>query len=426
MAGENYAKGEIYSKLAARKAQKAGSMPEAIDQTKKRVACLEKFPLTDESQKKKIDSRTVLALYLAQLNHFIEAKEAMDPIIDLAEKLGYMRRLCQIKTILGTYYLFIEENFTASFQAFKEALGIAEEVKDFVSLTLASYWFGINLAGNCEFKEAVRYMQKALDMNVAGGYLSGIASCKAHMAYFCYFCSGVIDLGFKLSAEAVRIAEESGDIFSKGSAYICHGVSCFGMGLFEESEEHLLRGIGFCERVNEKPWNALAHFFLGEASFEKGNFIGAEDCYRKGCLLLRESQSSPSIEGLSKLGMIRSNSMICPKKLDLESLYSHSNNNKIKAIQGLISCCIGDILMNLDDGHLPEAQTWIQKAIEEDRRNGTRFCLGRDYALYAEWFKRNGDRFKARENLGMAVKILKACGADGWVEKYEKELTALQ
>ena len=82
--------------------------------------------------------------------------------------------------------------------------------------------------------------------------------------------------------------------------------------------------------------------------------------------------------------------------------------------------------MNLDDGHLSEAQAWIQKAIEEDQRNGTRFCLGRDYALYAEWFKRNGDRSKARENLGRAIEIMKECGADGWVEKYEKELTALQ
>ena len=67
MAGENYEKGETYAKLAARKAQKAGSFPEAIDQAKKRIACLEKLPLTDEGQKKMIDARTVLALYLAQL-----------------------------------------------------------------------------------------------------------------------------------------------------------------------------------------------------------------------------------------------------------------------------------------------------------------------------------------------------------------------
>jgi hypothetical protein len=40
-------------------------------------------------------------------------------------------------------------------------------------------------------------------------------------------------------------------------------------------------------------------------------------------------------------------------------------------------------------------------------------------------FRREGARSKAREQLGKAIEILKECGADGWVEKYEKELGAL-
>jgi len=35
------------------------------------------------------------------------------------------------------------------------------------------------------------------------------------------------------------------------------------------------------------------------------------------------------------------------------------------------------------------------------------------------------DGLKAQENLGKAIEILKECGADGWVEKYEKELATL-
>jgi hypothetical protein len=53
------------------------------------------------------------------------------------------------------------------------------------------------------------------------------------------------------------------------------------------------------------------------------------------------------------------------------------------------------------------------------------FHLGKDYALYAELFKRKGDRLKTQENLGRAIEILKECGADGWVKKYEKELTMI-
>jgi len=32
---------------------------------------------------------------------------------------------------------------------------------------------------------------------------------------------------------------------------------------------------------------------------------------------------------------------------------------------------------------------------------------------------------KLEKNLGKAIGILKECGADGWVEKYEEELAAL-
>jgi hypothetical protein len=54
-----------------------------------------------------------------------------------------------------------------------------------------------------------------------------------------------------------------------------------------------------------------------------------------------------------------------------------------------------------------------------------RFHLAKDHILYAELFKRKGDRLKARGNLGKAIEIFKECGADGWVEKYEKELATI-
>jgi hypothetical protein len=54
-----------------------------------------------------------------------------------------------------------------------------------------------------------------------------------------------------------------------------------------------------------------------------------------------------------------------------------------------------------------------------------RFNLGLDYALYGELFSRQRDRALAQANLGKAIEILKECGADGWVRKYEGELAKL-
>ena len=86
---------------------------------------------------------------------------------------------------------------------------------------------------------------------------------------------------------------------------------------------------------------------------------------------------------------------------------------------------IGEILLNIDEKHMSEAEHWISKAIEADRGNGMMFHLGQDYAAYAGLFKRIGDTPKVKENLGKAVEIYKKCGSDGWVEKAEKELKGL-
>ena len=87
--------------------------------------------------------------------------------------------------------------------------------------------------------------------------------------------------------------------------------------------------------------------------------------------------------------------------------------------------CIGDILLQVDDEHMADAEIWIRKAIEADTRNGTQLFLATDHALYADWFKKKGDLSSAKEQLTRAIEIFRECGADGWAEKYEKELATL-
>jgi hypothetical protein len=53
------------------------------------------------------------------------------------------------------------------------------------------------------------------------------------------------------------------------------------------------------------------------------------------------------------------------------------------------------------------------------------YRLGMDYAFYGDYFRRKGDRIKARNKIDKAIEILRECGADGWAEKYQKELSEL-
>ena len=77
------------------------------------------------------------------------------------------------------------------------------------------------------------------------------------------------------------------------------------------------------------------------------------------------------------MGLARSKVMNKEKDVDLESLYAHSRNNKVKVIEGYIPRYIGEILLNIDDQHISEAEHWIQKAIEADQRNRMMFHLGK-------------------------------------------------
>jgi tetratricopeptide (TPR) repeat protein len=422
---ENYSKAAEYSRLASRKAEKTASFNDAIAYARTRVASLERLTHTEDVEKQIIDARTVLGLYIAQMNYFVEAKEAIDPIINLAIKRDYKRRLSHIYTILGTYYWSGEENYPEAFKAFEEALKISEEGKDIVSLVLASSWFGYALGHNCEFERAIKYLQRAIDINVAAKNFWGIATTKSNLAYFSHWYHGRIDLQFKTSNEGLRIAEESGDIYSKAIAYTSHGTSCYGKGLIEEAEKYLLKGLEFCERINFSGWDGIAEYTLGDIYYEAGNFQRSKEHYEKGIWAFERNRLFPSWVRWGKVASTRSKVKNEEKDVNLESLYAYSRNNKVKVAEGWIQRYIGEILLNIDDQHLSEAEHWIQKAIEASQRNGMMFHLGKDYALYADLFKRKGDRLKAQENLGKAIEILKECGADGWVEKYEKELATL-
>jgi tetratricopeptide (TPR) repeat protein len=422
---ENYLKSAEYSRLAGRKAEKAASLNDSIAYSKKRITSLELLPQTEDVQKQVIDARAVLGLFMTQINYHVEAREAIDPIIDLAIKHNYKKRLSQIYAILGTYHLMVEDNYPEAFKSLEKALNISGEVKDLVASFFANYWLGLSLGWACEFESSSKNLQRALDINLAARNLWGIAVVKSMLAYFSYFFNGKIDLQFKTTSEAVGIAEESGDIYSRATAYVSHGVSCYGKRLLERAEKHLLKGLEFCERINFHSWHGAARFNLGENYTELGDFTRAKEHYEKGIWAFERNRLSPSWLGWGKVALTRSKVMNKEKDVNLESLYTHSRNNKVKVAEGWIQRYIGEILLNIDDQYISEAEHWIQEAIKADQRNRMMFHLGKDYALFADLFKRKGNRLKAQESLNKAIEILKECGADGWVVKYEKELSSL-
>jgi tetratricopeptide (TPR) repeat protein len=422
--GEDYKKGAEYSRLAAIKAEKSVSLPDTVAYAKKRVTCIERLPQTDDQQQRLIDARTTLGLYYLQLNYFPEAKEAVEPIVDLAKKLDYKRRLAQIYTIKGSYACHVIENFSEGIGLLEQALKISEERNDIVSFVFPSFWLGTALLHNCEFEKGYRHIEKALEINVSTNTLWGVSVMKSIIGLINYL-HGRIDQAYEVSSTAKEIAKNNDDIFSKAVAYSAHGICCYGKGFLEKAEKHLVRGVDFSKRFNMFTWDSTAIFNLGEIYFDMKEYQKSRKYYQETVSLLERGNAYPSLLNLSKIGEARAMVMYGNTDINLENLYHYHEKHKTKLWDGCIARYIGEILLNFDDQHMSEAKHWIEKAIDSDKKNDMKFYLGKDYALYAELLKRKGNPQGAKDNLKKAIEIITECGADGWVEKYEKELSAL-
>jgi class 3 adenylate cyclase/tetratricopeptide (TPR) repeat protein len=423
---ENYSKSADYSRLAGRKAEKAASLIGAIAYAKKRVTSLERLTRTEDVEKQIIDARAVLGLYYNQTNDFVLSKDAVEPVVDLAMKHGYKRRIAQVRTIIGSHAYAIEEEFSKAIDQLQEAINDAEATGDLISLVMANHWMGHVLADNCEFEKALYHLNRGLEINTMANVLWGISAHKSCIARTVYLSQGQVNMGYPMSLEGLETAEESGDTYSKAEAHISMGCAYLEKGKLKDAEDHLLKACEICERVQFPGLHAGAESFLGETYFSMEQYAKAKDHYAK-CISIMVSHSFfPShVRGL-ELAMARAMMLSNEKLNNLDALVTYPGKNKIRYNSGRIRRCLAEILLYLDDAQMGEAGKWIHEAIDEDRQNGLLFELARDLSICGEVYKRKGDRSKAQENLGKAIEVLKECGADGWVRKYEEEMAKLK
>jgi class 3 adenylate cyclase/tetratricopeptide (TPR) repeat protein len=422
---EDHEKGAEYSRLAAKKAVQTASFIDVFAYGKKRISCLEKLPVSADVQKKIIDARVGLGLSYIQLNYHLEAKKAVEPIAELALEYNNKKRLSQIYTVIGTNSFMIEEDYPKAFKYLDNARNITEELNDNVSVIMANYWLGFCFTHKCEYEKALHFIGKSLEITVAANNLWGISVLKSIISHWIYSFQGRIDLAYQISNEALQIAEDSGDIYSKAFAQSYHGYASYCKGFLDEAEGNLLKATDLFEKINYFFMVTQTQRFLGDAYFDMGKYQKSQNAYKKAVSLSEYLGVLPSYINFCKISLAKIKVMNNERGFDLESLYGYVRGNNLKMIEGCMIRRIGRIFVHIDDKHITDAKDWIKKAIEADKKNGTMWSLGRDYAVYAELLVRKGDQSKAEATLKKAIKILKECGADGWVEKYEKELAEL-
>jgi tetratricopeptide (TPR) repeat protein len=208
-------------------------------------------------------------------------------------------------------------------------------------------------------------------------------------------------------------------------AYSSYGISCYCKGLFDEAENTLLQALRFCEKTAQLGWGTWASGFLGHLYSDMGKYRRAQDIYEKVISISENAKLFPFWINMWKVSIARLKALNNDQDINLNEVFDYYENINVKVVKGWAARYIGEILLNIDNQQISEAEDWVKKAIEADKRNSTMWSLGGDYALYAELFKRKGDPSKAKEHLNKTIEIFKECGADGWGKKAEEQLAAL-
>ena len=248
-----------YAKIAARKAVRAGAFIDAIAHAQNRVNALEQLPETPDNQRQIIDARTVLASYFLGLNRHLEAKEAVDPIVDLTVELNYQKRLPGIYVALGSYY-FAVEKYDKAYQYLHQAIDMAKKAGDWLNLWYGNFYLGTTFCYECRYKEAIDCYNISLQLSEMGNHLNGISAVKATMSALGLSFIGKIDTAYAMSEEAVQAAGKCGDSHTRGMAYASHGSACFFKGDFERSRRFLTEAIDLCSKSSQMWWKAWRSF----------------------------------------------------------------------------------------------------------------------------------------------------------------------
>jgi tetratricopeptide (TPR) repeat protein len=264
-----------------------------------------------------------------------------------------------------------------------------------------------------------------MEMSKEAGNVFGLAFGKINMAGFIYAQDGRIEKALQCGQEALQHAFQADDLVLKGGAYGSCGMALFEKGLFFEAEENLTLAL----EMNLKTDFVGALFpnflWLGLLHLENGQFQKAQECCDSLLDVYERVRTTPSYARVALLMKVAAGirgglnpEIATVLNFDLQEI-------KIRFLQGIAARITGEVYLHIEDDHMDEAEAWIRKAIEVDERNRMPWDLAMAYALYAEFFKKKADPAQSKENLTKAIDLMRGCGADGWVKKYEEKMARI-
>ena len=286
--------------------------------------------------------------------------------------------------------------------------------------TLCAY-YGRILGYMGRFSEGYMYFEKAINKAI------NKQSLTAPEMNFALFLSdqGHGDLAIEHAKKCIQYCEETNTHFLQGLGWLGLGRAYHFKGEFREANDYILKGLNTQKELGVDMSLPVYYHYLSDLHCDRGDLEDALRYAEKFVELWKANYEDLGREDVTFgriLGKMDSHQFHKAEKYILQGI-NKLKKKEARALAAKGSFFLGELYVDFDIKENAHAN--LSKAEKDFQDMGMNYWLGRTHAVYAVLYTKEGDQSKAKENLNKAMEILKECGADGWVEKYEKELVAL-
>jgi class 3 adenylate cyclase/tetratricopeptide (TPR) repeat protein len=470
---ENHEKAYQYLRLSGDKAARNYANWEAVGFYKEAIDILKTEPKTEENIGKLIEFDLLIAGLLIPLSHPDELLNYIQEGEKLAQEIGDTKSLLIFYNYQSAFYSW-KENPALALKYAENTFREAEKIQD-VEMIVQSAFALINVCQiTGHFLKIVEIAPKVIDLLEKNRMAQDIFIPPIHAySFMCVYYGislaqlGNYEEGHKYCEKGLYAARELGETFNLGYMELMNGGFYTIRGDGKGAINHLSKSIDYLQEASFAIALGAAWCFLGYSYYLIGDLNAARKNITKGIEIHEESGAEGILyiyynhlslihcelgefekaEGFAEKAVElskknKSNSGEGSSRISLGMILGRKDLSQVKTAEGSIYegikildklklrpfCNIGYLYLGelyIDTRQKEMAGENLKKAEAAFKDMGMDYWLARTYSAYAGLYKKEGDYLGTKENLNKAIEILKECGADGWVNKYEKELATL-
>jgi class 3 adenylate cyclase/tetratricopeptide (TPR) repeat protein len=430
---EDWAKAARYLRLGGKKAFARSARREAAGMLDESVKALARLPETREVLEQAIDVRLELRMALFSMGERQRDLECLQQAELMAERAHDLGRRGRVWMLLGHFY-WGRGDLDRSVEFAERAVSLGKDLGDtdlrvVGNLTLAQashargdYYRAIELT-----RYAVASLEKDRFHFAIGGTSLPSVTNRTWLAWSLAEIGELAEAAER-AEEGAQISEASGHLFSLfhaswilGVVRVLQGDGHLAIGLLEHGRQICqTAGIRFMENFAVVGL-ATAYAHVGRwqeaieiiemaieqcKSMEMGFCRAMAEVHRGEAYLLADRVQEAKEFALQAIDLCRSIKARGYEAWGLKNLAD-------------IECQRGKLPSHEVESRYGEAMALAQEL-------GMRPLVAHCHRGLGVLYGRSGDKDRGREQYGKAIDILRQCGADGGVEKYEKELAVLQ